>query len=62
MTSLYQQAIREKVAFVPGMYFYAHQGEGEQTMRLNFSMCDETRLALAVKTLAGVIDSTGNGA
>jgi 2-aminoadipate transaminase len=67
MISLYRQAIREKVAFVPGMYFYAHQGQGQQgqgqeTMRLNFSMCDETRLALAVKTLAGVIDKTGIGA
>lgn len=62
MTSLYRQAIRENVAFVPGMYFYAHQGEGQETMRLNFSMCDETRLALAVQTLAAVIDKAEIGA
>lgn len=62
MTSLYRQAIREKVAFVPGTYFYAHQGQGMETMRLNFSMCDESRLALAVKTLAGVVDKAEMGA
>jgi 2-aminoadipate transaminase len=62
MTSLYRQALRERVAFVPGMYFYAHPGQGKETMRLNFSMCDETRLALAVKTLAGVVDNSEMGA
>lgn len=35
-TSLLEKAVQEKVAFVPGTYFYA-QGGGTNTMRLNFS-------------------------
>jgi 2-aminoadipate transaminase len=37
---LFEIAIREKVAFVPGIPFYACGG-GENTMRLNFSNSDE---------------------
>jgi 2-aminoadipate transaminase len=37
-TELLPEAIKEKVAFVPGPSFYA-TGEGLNTMRLNFSCC-----------------------
>lgn len=62
MVEVYQKAVEENVAFVPGTYFYSQPGEGRHTMRLNFTMCDERALAGAVRTLAGVIDRTANGA
>jgi 2-aminoadipate transaminase len=37
-TELLPEAIKEKVAFVPGTSFYS-TGEGLNTMRLNFSCC-----------------------
>ena len=62
MLEVYRQAVKQNVAFVPGTYFYAMKGEGKETMRLNFTMCDESQLDDAIRTLAGVIDSAGNGA
>jgi 2-aminoadipate transaminase len=62
MVEIYRHSVEEKVAFVPGTYFYAHQGQGRETMRLNFTMCEEKVLAGAVRTLAGVIDRAGKGA
>lgn len=56
---LFEIAIREKVAFVPGIPFYPCGG-GENTMRLNFSNSDEKlieegigRLGLAIKKMMG---------
>ncbi len=54
---LFEIALKENVAFVPGKPFYVN-GEGENTLRLNFSNVDEgaieegmLRLAAAVKRL-----------
>jgi 2-aminoadipate transaminase len=51
----YQKAIQQKVAFVPGCYFYADPGAGLNTMRLNFSMNDPATIEKAVTTLADVV-------
>jgi 2-aminoadipate transaminase len=59
MVEIYRYSVKKNVAFVPGTYFYAHQGQGRETMRLNFTMCDESELAEAVRILAGVIDRVG---
>ena len=55
--ALFDEAARLKVVFVPGQPFYVGGG-GENTLRLNFSNCDEakieagiTHLAHAMKTL-----------
>ncbi|MGD2178527.1 MAG: PLP-dependent aminotransferase family protein [Anaerolineae bacterium] len=51
-----QQALEEKVAYVPGVHFYPNEDGGHNAMRLNFSYCQpETivegihRLGLALK-------------
>ncbi len=38
-SEMLQEAISEKVAYVPGEFFYA-DGSGKNTMRLNFSFCN----------------------
>ncbi len=52
----YHEAIRRNVAFVPGRYFYSHGGEGLATMRLNFTMFDETVLTRAIQILGEVLE------
>lgn len=52
---LYWQAIKNNVAFVPGTYFFAKQGEGKNTMRLNFTNVNENQIDLAIKKLSEVI-------
>jgi 2-aminoadipate transaminase len=52
--ALYWQCIERKVAFVPGKFFFTEPGAGENTMRLNFTMADETTLTGAVRTLGEV--------
>jgi len=54
-TALYGRAIENKVAFVPGRYFYAEARTGLATMRLNFTMADEETLRLAIERLAATI-------
>lgn len=49
---LYDEAIKNKVAFVPGRYFYTEAGAGSNTMRLNFTMADEETIRAAVERLA----------
>ncbi|MGE0084818.1 MAG: PLP-dependent aminotransferase family protein [Desulfococcaceae bacterium] len=55
METVYWKAIEKKAAFVPGRFFYTNEGEGLETMRLNYTMCNETKIDQAVQTLAGVI-------
>jgi 2-aminoadipate transaminase len=55
MEALYWKAVAEKVAYVPGKYFYTFRGKGIGTMRLNFTMTDEETIDQAVSTLAQVI-------
>lgn len=52
---LYYQAVKQKVAYVPGKFFYTRQGQGLATMRLNFSMCDVATLQKGIKILSDVI-------
>lgn len=47
---LFELAIKEKVAFVPGRPFYV-DGSGENTLRLNFSNSDESRIEEGIKRL-----------
>ena len=53
--AIYQQAISQKVAFVPGKYFFTDPGRGLATMRLNFTMCEPSVLTEAVQTLANLL-------
>ena len=53
--ALYDRAIHNNVAFVPGKYFYADGISGRETMRLNFTMADEATIKRAIKTLAEVL-------
>ncbi len=52
---IYWRAVEEKVAFVPGKYFFIDQTAGLGTMRLNFTMSDEAAIARAIEILARVI-------
>ena len=54
MEGLYQKAVQQNVAFVPGRFFYSQPGEGLETMRLNFTMADEQTIEKGIKTLAEV--------
>lgn len=51
---LFQEALKEKVAFIPGNAFHPCGG-GERTMRLNFSYCTPERIEEGIGRLAGVI-------
>ncbi len=53
---LFQQALKENVAFVPGQAFFANGG-GENTMRLNFSNSDEERIIEGIGRLGRAIKS-----
>jgi len=49
---LYDEAINNQVAFVPGRYFYTEEGAGSNTLRLNFTMVDEATIRAAIERLA----------
>ena len=51
---LFNRAIAEKVAFVPGQAFYA-DGGGSNTMRLNFSNSDNDRIVEGITRLGKVL-------
>jgi 2-aminoadipate transaminase len=51
---LFNLAIEQGVAFVPGQAFHVNGG-GESTMRLNFSNCDPTRIDKGMRRLAAAI-------
>lgn len=55
MMALYKEAIKNKVAFVPGHFFFTDPSEGMETMRLNYTMADEATIQTAVQTLAHTI-------
>lgn len=52
---LLQEALREKVAFVPGRPFFP-QGGGANTLRLNFSYCTPERIEEGIARLGGVLE------
>lgn len=51
---LFDLAIKENVAFVPGRAFFTHGG-GENTLRLNFSNSDEEKIEEGIKRLGDAI-------
>ena len=55
MEALYHRAVKENVAFVPGKYFFADSQKGMETMRLNFSMADETTIDNAICVLSRLL-------
>ncbi len=52
---LFDDAVAEKVVFVPGGNYFANGG-GQNTMRLNFSAYQENRIALGIERLARVVE------
>ena len=48
---LFEKAIQEKVAFVPGEAFYA-DGGGDSSFRLNFSNSNEEQIEIGIKKLS----------
>jgi 2-aminoadipate transaminase len=52
---LFEEAIKEKVAFVPGNAFYV-DGSGANTLRLNFSNSDEAQIETGIKKLGKAIE------
>lgn len=51
----YHKAVEQKVAYVPGKYFFTSPGDGLETMRLNFSMCDADTIRKGIRILGDVI-------
>jgi 2-aminoadipate transaminase len=62
METVYWAAVKRNTTFVPGKFFYTHPNEGLETMRLNFTMADETAIHHAIQTLAEVITDMKPGA
>ena len=56
MTKIYPKAIERNMAFVPGTFFFTQDGDGLETMRLNFTNSDENSIDQAIKILADVIN------
>ena len=58
---LFEHAIREKVAFVPGTPFFV-DGGGAHNLRLNFSNADEERIKEGIRRLGRIMEAClGNG-
>jgi 2-aminoadipate transaminase len=55
-TALFEAAIEEGVAYVPGSAFYAGEGEGRNTLRLTFVAADEATIIDGVGRLAAVLN------
>ena len=55
METLYQRSIKKNVAFVPGKYFFTDSQSGMETMRLNFTMTDETTIHAAIHVLSRLL-------
>jgi 2-aminoadipate transaminase len=51
MEAVYEESIRNKVAFVPGKFFYTDPAAGAATMRLNFTMNSEENIRKAIERL-----------
>jgi 2-aminoadipate transaminase len=51
---LLQEALKEKVAFVPGAPFFPNGG-GASTFRLNFSYCNPQKIEEGIRRLGGVL-------
>ncbi len=56
MEKVYWKSVEQKVAFVPGKYFFTTRDEGIETMRLNFTMIDKKTIEKAIKILSEAMD------
>jgi len=54
---LFELAVKENVAFVPGTPFFV-DGGGTNNMRLNFSNSDEEKIQEGIKRLGRLINKT----
>ncbi|MDE4907520.1 PLP-dependent aminotransferase family protein [Methanogenium marinum] len=54
-TRLFDAALKQKVAILPGTPFYA-DGGGESTARINFSNSDEEQIMTGIKIVADVLE------
>jgi 2-aminoadipate transaminase len=54
--ALFEEAVKQNVAFVPGKPFYA-DGSGENTLRLNFSNADEETITEGISRLGRCMDA-----
>ena len=61
MEALNRTAVERGTAFVPGTIFFAHPGEGQETLRLNHTMADEAALIRAIEILGEVFDESRPG-
>lgn len=56
MEAVNRTAVERGTAFVPGTFFFAHPGEGKETLRLNYTMADEATLTRAIEILGTVFN------
>lgn len=54
-TKLLSMAVAHKVAYVPGMAFYADPTRGRNTMRLNFSNAQPAQIEEGIRRLGGLL-------
>jgi 2-aminoadipate transaminase len=54
--NLFELAVKENVAFVPGNAFYIDDNNRNNTLRLNFSNSDEEQIKEGIKRLAGCLE------
>ena len=52
---LYWKCIERKAAFVPGKFFFPCEGEGLETMRLNYTMSSEEEIERGIKIIGDTI-------
>lgn len=55
---LMQEAVKAKVAYVPGFAFYADASHGRNTMRLNFSNAQPAQIEEGIKRLGNLLQTT----
>jgi 2-aminoadipate transaminase len=60
MEAVYRQVVERGTAFVPGKYFYTEPGQGNATMRLNFTMAKPVEIETAIGVLAEVIKTAAD--
>jgi 2-aminoadipate transaminase len=61
MEKIYEEGIRNKVAFVPGKFFYSDPASGRATMRLNFTVNSRENIRTAIERLGASIRNVLGG-
>ncbi|MEW6411277.1 MAG: PLP-dependent aminotransferase family protein [Candidatus Zixiibacteriota bacterium] len=54
-SEFYEDAVKHKVAYVPGKYFFTRKGQGLNTARLNFSTVNESAISTGIRILATLL-------